>query len=342
MLKNIDPADKSIRPYKAHKNFTLTNNDSGSGHFVLRAISGSTFNFVSSSAASQSLGNYIATSSKFEYGTYYDIPNYFMVKNVYYENDEPYRTYGKHLRNKRELHGEARLFSIPRELFGEEVKPGSVELEVTTGGVTYDLRDDSDGNIYDFAHSASYAAYKSSSFDRTQGIDSNGSGSQVGNIFYEQGIIVLTDTGSLVNAGARLSGTGTIYDGHNLKYKSTRTIYEHEYLVSIQPNQYNLTINKSTTSELSGSISIAEDSVDIHRFFPPGDQPSGEGTGSFKQFYNATGDYQSFVTHSEFQPYMTQVGLYNDKNELLAVGKLAKPIKISNNTNTNVIIRFDI
>ena len=57
--------------------------------------------------------------------------------------------------------------------------------------------------------------------DRSQGIDSNGSGSQVGNVFYEQGVIVLTDTGSLVNAGARASGTGTIYDGHNLKYKST-------------------------------------------------------------------------------------------------------------------------
>ena len=46
MLKNIDPSDKSIRPFKAHKNFTLTNNDSGSGHFVLRAVSGSTYNFL--------------------------------------------------------------------------------------------------------------------------------------------------------------------------------------------------------------------------------------------------------------------------------------------------------
>ena len=35
MLKNIDPSDKSIRPFKVHKNFTLTQNDSGSGHFVL-------------------------------------------------------------------------------------------------------------------------------------------------------------------------------------------------------------------------------------------------------------------------------------------------------------------
>ena len=47
-------------------------------------------------------------------------------------------------------------------------------------------------------HSVKFRHHKSSSFDRTQGVQSNGSGSQVGNIFYEHGVIVLTDTGSLV------------------------------------------------------------------------------------------------------------------------------------------------
>ena len=56
MLKNIDPTNKSIKPFKVHKNFTLTNNDSGSGHFVLKAESGSIYNFSTGSAASQSFG----------------------------------------------------------------------------------------------------------------------------------------------------------------------------------------------------------------------------------------------------------------------------------------------
>ena len=342
MLKTIDPSDKSIRPFKAHKNFTLTNNDSGSGHFVLRAVSGSTFNFVTGSAHSQSLGDFIPSASVFRHGTYYDIPNYFMVKNIYYENGNPYRTYGKIINNKRELHGEARLFSIPRELFGEEVKPGSVELEVTTGGVTYDLRDDSDGNIYDFAHSASYAAYKSSSFDRTQGVQSNGSGSQVGNIFYEHGVIVLTDTGSLVNAGAKRSGSvGTLYEGHSLKYKATRTIYEYEYTVTLEPNEFNLSTNRTTTEGLSGSLGIAAGTKDIYKFLPPGDQPT-NGTGSFKEFYNPTTELQGFVSHSEFKPYLTSVGLYNDNNELLVVGKLAQPIKLQQDSPLSVVVRFDV
>ena len=73
---------------------------------------------------------------------------------------------------------------------------GSIDLDVTIGGVTYTLYDDGDGNLYDNAHSASFAAFKSSSFDRNQGVLANGSGSEVGNVFYSQGLIVLTDTGS--------------------------------------------------------------------------------------------------------------------------------------------------
>jgi len=94
MLKNIDPADKSIRPFKTHKNFTLTQNSSGSGHYFLRAVSSSIYNFQTGSATSQSFGTYDYHNKKYSLGTYYDIPNYFMIKNRYYENDEPFRTFG--------------------------------------------------------------------------------------------------------------------------------------------------------------------------------------------------------------------------------------------------------
>ena len=45
MLKNIDPSDKSIRPFKVHKKWFLNQNDSGSGFLRLNAESGSLFNF---------------------------------------------------------------------------------------------------------------------------------------------------------------------------------------------------------------------------------------------------------------------------------------------------------
>ena len=89
-----------------------------------------------------------------------------------------------------------RIFSIPQDLYGERIKPFSIDLEVTTQGDTYTIKDDGEGNLYDNAFSSSFAAYKSSSFDYDKA-DANGSGSQVGNVFYDDGILVLTDTGSL-------------------------------------------------------------------------------------------------------------------------------------------------
>lgn len=42
-----------------------------------------------------------------------------------------------------------------------------------------------------------------------------------------------------------------------------------------------------------------------------------------------------------FRPYVTTVGLYNDSNELLAVGKLSTPIQTSAKTDTTFVLRYD-
>ena len=87
--------------------------------------------------------------------------------------------------------------------------------------------------------SSSFATFKSSSFDRGQGVSmaTNGSGSDVGNIFYNRGLIVLTDTGSYTNDLSEFT----------LKYKSTQTIYEYEYRVTAKPNEFNTSTNISLT-----------------------------------------------------------------------------------------------
>ena len=113
-------------------------------------------------------------------------------------------------------------------------------------------------------------------------------------------------------------------------------------MVTIEPGEFNLITNKSATENLSGSINVAVGTKDIHKFFAPSDQPTGAGTGSYKTSYEQASGYEGFVTHSEFKPYVTTVGLYNDNNELLVVGKLAKPIKLGNDINTSIVVRFDV
>jgi hypothetical protein len=52
--------------------------------------------------------------------------------------------------------------------------------------------------------------------------------------------------------------------------------------------------------------------------------------------------YQSFVTGSNFSPYITTIGLYNTEGQLLAIGKLAQPIKKRNDVDMSFLIRIDL
>lgn len=500
MFKLIDPQKKSIRSFKSHKTFNVTNNTSASyGNFVIRAISGSTYNYDTGSDTVTHIVSGSISSS------YYATPTYFLVKGKYY--NDPYDALYDHKNINKELLHKATVFSIPRNLFGEEIKPGSIKLSDTSNNITFDIRDDKEGNLYDYGYSSSFAAWKSGSFELTESLTAAGSGSQIGNIFYGQGILVFTDTGSYLDVGMGSS--------YNLEFKATRTHYEYEYLVTANQYEYNATTNISVTSGRSGSISITASPQDIitdsegtatldsngrvqwtgqspYNLLPPGSAPKGElitngdfsqviagngsatlgdwvtdgtatlktsslgklilsasvgayptlsraiqsvstkigkkylltghyepstlangangnvvieeqgyfagtdiaktggiqtksdfkiaftatkethyiiltmegnnlndsvlwdnislnewhgfnsGIGDYQSSYKATDTYNNFVTHSEFRPYVTQIGLYNDKNELLALGKLGRPIKLDDQYDTSFVVRFDV
>ena len=331
MFKNLDPQDIKVKPFKTFKNFTFTNNDSGSGVFLIKARSGSYKQYVSSSDAITHIISGSVTSS------FYALPTWNMINKTFYkDNDKPFRTFGNNSNNNRELNVSASVISVAREIIGEEIKPGSIELTTTIDSKTYTIKDDKDGNLYDNNYSASFAAFKSSSFDRTQGVSSTaatrGSGSEVGNVFYSQGIIVLTDTGSY-------AGDVTAFE---LKYQSTQTSYEYEYRLTAKPYEFNTTTNISVTPDRSGSITVKSGSVSMSNFFPPSVEPSGYGTGSYATEYNAATESLGFVTGSDFHPYVTQIGLYTEDGDLAVIGKLAKPIQLSNEIATTFVVRFDV
>ncbi len=52
--------------------------------------------------------------------------------------------------------------------------------------------------------------------------------------------------------------------------------------------------------------------------------------------------YRGFVSGSDFSPYITTIGLYNDAGQLLAIGKLAQPIKKRSDVDMNFLIRVDL
>lgn len=91
----------------------------------------------------------------------------------------------------------------------------------------------------------------------------------------------------------------------SISWKSNVPIYTYNYTVKLSDHEFNFTQNPSAL------------------------------TGSNNSLRNG-------LTGSYFQPYITTVGLYNDSNELIAVGKLGKPLPKSKNTETTIQLKIDI
>ena len=127
-----------------------------------------------------------------------------------------------------------------------------------------------------------------------------------GNIIYKAGLVIYT--GLIDDNG----GTNNFIDP---KWESSITIYETQYKCTIRANEFNYSLNPSL---LSSSIN-----------------------GQNLILNNGDSQYSDFVTGSDFSPYVTTVGLYNNKQELLAVAKLAQPLPTSQTTDTTILINLD-
>jgi len=137
--------------------------------------------------------------------------------------------------------------------------------------------------------------------DDGEGNIRNNSGLIVGNIFYPHGIITITSASSTVNSF--ITDTNV-----TCSFNSSYKIYETQYKCTIRENEYNLSLNPSL---ISGSNSAS------------------------------LGIPYGFITGSYFSPYITTIGLYDEAQNLLAIGKLAQPLPSSPTTDTTILINID-
>jgi len=91
---------------------------------------------------------------------------------------------------------------------------------------------------------------------------------------------------------------------NKILFKNNYTIYENEVVCTISATEFNMSQNPTITTNSSGSL-------------------------------------RDFATGSDFMPYSTTIGLYNDNNELLMVGKFSQPIPMSNDIDTTFVIKYD-
>ena len=177
-------------------------------------------------------------------------------------------------------------------------------------------------------------------------------GIKVGNVFYNQGLIVLTR-----DVAEKLQNRW------KLDYKSTKTIYEHEYLLIADQDEFNVSQNPSAVVTVGGDYeSFTDTSGNIRRVYTK--QPVKyirkassleNATGSLDYTYTYSGSVGTTKagfehwdlsgsmdsTGSFLAPFITTIGLYDDDCDLIAVAKLPQPIKSEHDLTVNFIVRFD-
>ena len=94
---------------------------------------------------------------------------------------------------------------------------------------------------------------------------------------------------------------------NKIQFQGSHLIYENEYQCTVDEYEFNDTLN------ISARKIRTQDSHEL----------------------------ADFATGSLFKPYVTTVGLSNEENELLVVGKLGQPVRTSNETDTTFVLRWD-
>jgi hypothetical protein len=197
------------------------------------------------------------------------------------------------------------VISIPTALYGVAVQPDQsfqVELNTTTYTVIGYWEVGYVGSSYVILDDGEGGLYLSGSNPKRY----------VGDIIYSHGIAVITD---------EVVSTSTIT---SIRFKSSHPIYTQNYHCKLRESEFNHTYNPTAISS-----SFKEGYYNGGELF----------TSSLKY---TDGYLNSNITGSEFNPYITTIGLYNDANELVAVAKTGQPIPKSANTEMTVIIKIDI
>ena len=326
--KKLNKQDAYITTYAAHKYWAVTGSD-----FVSYGITGAT---AGSGYILQNLQQlYYRNKSTDGDGT---IPSHsfdlYSQTNLFYSSS-------------RVLTTGSRVISIPREMYGTAIKPSTFRLSFEgaqqIGAIVEDyvvsgyveetptvFLQKPDGTLEAFSSPLDAAPLPVSSLRYTFIDDGEGnlflSGSvtpRVGDIIYTHGMAIITNPSywSLVNGILTTpAGLRTV----TMSFQNTQPIFTHNYHCKIRESEYNFTYNPSA---LSSSIKTTYDNDGY--------------------LYNTSSDVNNGVirnnlTGSAFQPYITTIGLYNDANELIAVGKTGQPIPKSANTEMTIIVKIDI
>ena len=271
---------------------------------------------------------YLSSSSNTDSQSYYRVLNQLFYKKhnhggnsshtgkgVYYSYTED-RFSNPQYKNKFYSGSQGVLFTISSSKYGRSIKPGTFQLTDTSTG-SIKIVDDGYGNLYPTNATISQSGNSSIS----------SSDNYVGNIFYEHGLAVITETGSH-STGCHYTSSGKTY---SLEFKNMKRIDTLRYRCKLEPNEYNTTMNRTV---LSASSPVSESSFNDSRQFGIYSYIGDGGLDGKPAYYqsgsivNVTdGTIKPVYRTNDFRTYISSIGFYNNNNELIMVAKFPQPIK---------------
>jgi len=359
--KKFNKQDAYISTYTSRKSWVASGSeyrDLGINNIAGISGSGDYYNISSNNFVA---GNQATTSSNtFNTRLIYD-----SLKHLYYNDFQnavltASSSYDSYLQSSFEVSGSrylfdrVALFSLPKEMYGTHIEPFSVSITpdlaqsgsaesgsfdnyvinnyATLEGVASILTSD---NLYienvDFLFgstgancnfdSPDYIENESNYVDETSNeyLDTTGTARNCneivddgeGRLYFKYSIPrvyvgnVIYTHGQLIITDEIVASYYNMYLNAVLRWKSNLPIYTHNYHCKIKTDEYNFTLNKTALETADGKIA-------------------------------------DLISGSSFNPYITAVGLYNDSNELIAVGKLGRPTPKSPDTDMSILVKLDM
>ena len=393
MLKAIPKSDISIRPFKAYKEWDKDTSEAS----LLEAVSG---DYTSVDVSTPTFG-YLNGISYNKHSLYGQLRAQFYnghEDNPFLRFGNKTTSYDTNTTtSERFLDGYAKVISIPQSHIGLGIKKKSITItdgsdsytddgygnlsmpldKVIILSMDFELEtisfSDNLGNVYnatlnsiDLETGILSLDYNSNTYSiqvieidfenefmtaySISFLPSAARGVKIGNAFYTQGLLVMTRDVSDKLLGA-----------WELSYKSTETIYENEYLLIVNPDEFNVSTNPSSvvsvgieytsSVDTSGKIRQVTTNPGVRYIrkksvletgeildYRYGSSVNAAVSGGFEH-WEMSGSVDT--TGSFLTPFITTIGLYDDNCNLVAVAKLPQPIKSEPDIPVNFIVRFD-
>jgi hypothetical protein len=249
------------------------------------------------------------------------------------------------------------VLNINKDIYGSKVLPYSFQILSSI-----QIVDDGFGNLFDVTGNGYYIVkdyfddidYISGSYF----VDNVESLTHVGNIFYAQGIVVITNSNPTYQTLFNCNNVDLIADPDNdttftwvdcTNNPQSDTISAGEsyvgecintsYLITYDQPGASYTINNFCNDSVN--ISFKNEHIIYENEIRCTVKESEYNLSYNPSLTDINGLLYGFATGSAFHPYITTIGLYNDDNDLLMVAKLSEPIMSSLNTDMTFVVKYD-